>query len=79
LAEVGSLHASKGKVFSCTFSPDGKWLASAGQDKKVNDSFRSHISFKSDLIYSAKLILVWTSKMIFYAGFSLEYGYFRPR
>lgn len=35
LAAVGSLHASKGKVFSCTFSPDGKWLASAGQDKKV--------------------------------------------
>ncbi|KMT04648.1 hypothetical protein BVRB_8g183000 isoform B [Beta vulgaris subsp. vulgaris] len=35
LVEVGSLHASKGKVFSCNFSPNGKLLACAGHDKKV--------------------------------------------
>lgn len=34
--EVGSLHASKGKVFSCNFSPNGKLLACAGHDKKVS-------------------------------------------
>ncbi|KNA23225.1 hypothetical protein SOVF_026770 isoform D [Spinacia oleracea] len=35
LVEVGSLHASKGKLFSCNFSPNGKLLACAGYDKKA--------------------------------------------
>ncbi|XP_057544253.1 transcriptional corepressor LEUNIG-like isoform X2 [Amaranthus tricolor] len=35
LVQVGTLHASKGKLFSCSFSPNGKLLACAGNDKKV--------------------------------------------
>ncbi|GLJ13435.1 hypothetical protein SUGI_0212210 [Cryptomeria japonica] len=33
--EVGNLLPSTNKVVCCHFSPDGKWLASAGHDKKV--------------------------------------------
>ncbi|CAN1146921.1 Transcriptional corepressor LEUNIG_HOMOLOG [Linum perenne] len=33
--EVGSIRKSSSKVVCCHFSTDGKWLASAGHDKKV--------------------------------------------
>ncbi|CAN0915712.1 Transcriptional corepressor LEUNIG_HOMOLOG [Linum grandiflorum] len=33
--EVGSIRESNSKVVCCHFSTDGKWLASAGHDKKV--------------------------------------------
>ncbi|XP_057470750.1 transcriptional corepressor LEUNIG_HOMOLOG-like [Actinidia eriantha] len=34
--EAGFLNPSKGKILCCSFSTDGKILASAGQDKKVS-------------------------------------------
>jgi len=35
-AEFGSIRSRNSKVTCCHFSSDGKWLASAGDDMKVN-------------------------------------------
>jgi hypothetical protein len=44
--EVGCLHSSKNKVLASHFSSNGKFLASAGHDKKVVQSNQS-----SNLVY----------------------------
>ncbi|XP_057831763.2 transcriptional corepressor LEUNIG isoform X1 [Cryptomeria japonica] len=60
--EVGNLLPSTNKVVCCHFSPDGKWLASAGHDKKavlwnvetmkLKSTFTEHTHFITDVRFS---------------------------
>uniref|UniRef100_A0A803LQ00 Uncharacterized protein n=1 Tax=Chenopodium quinoa TaxID=63459 RepID=A0A803LQ00_CHEQI len=56
LTEVGSLHASKAKLFSCNFSPNGKLLVCAGYDKKALIWNMDTLEYTSSLETHAHLI-----------------------
>ncbi|PON90767.1 Coatomer beta subunit [Trema orientale] len=69
--EVSSIRASRGKVISCDFSPDGKLLASGGHDKEValwytdtlepKARIQEHSSLITDLRFSRRMSRFATS------------------
>lgn len=69
--EVNSVKASSMKVISCHFSADGKWLATAGHDKKAvlwytdglkpKSIFEGHSSLITDVCFSPVLPYLATS------------------
>ncbi|XP_059073842.1 transcriptional corepressor LEUNIG_HOMOLOG-like [Cryptomeria japonica] len=82
--EVGNLLPSTNKVVCCHFSPDGKWLASAGHDKKVvlwnvetmklKSAFTEHNHFITDVRFSPNPnchFVIKCSKFIVIIGFPL--------
>ncbi|KAF2298405.1 hypothetical protein GH714_023478 [Hevea brasiliensis] len=69
--EVNSVKASSMKVISCHFSADGKWLATAGHDKKAvlwytdglkrKSIFEGHSSLITDVCFSPSMPYLATS------------------
>ncbi|XP_043815051.1 transcriptional corepressor LEUNIG isoform X2 [Manihot esculenta] len=69
--EVNSAKASSMKVISCRFSADGKWLATAGHDKKAllwyadglkpKSTFEGHTSLITDVCFSPSMPYLATS------------------
>ncbi|KAJ9180080.1 hypothetical protein P3X46_008368 [Hevea brasiliensis] len=69
--EVNSVEASSMKVISCHFSADGKWLATAGHDKKAvlwyadglkpKSTFEGHTSLITDVCFSPSMPYLATS------------------
>jgi len=65
--EVGSMRNSNSKVVCCHFSSDGKLLASAGNDKKVE-----HISFSFYKTLASSIIFLLVECKMEYFLYQLE-------
>ncbi|XP_048225963.1 transcriptional corepressor LEUNIG isoform X5 [Ricinus communis] len=83
LTEISAVKASAMKVISCHFSADGKWLVTAGHDKravlwyadglKPKATFEGHSSLITDVRFSPSMPYLATSSFdrsvrIWYAG-----------